>query len=116
MLLGCGSPVCVLCPFLRIEKWSLAKYLPAISGASARQPATHKGRVLRVFAHMGVCASVVFGKMSGCQGVLGLFPSLPCQRTSMCVCVYAGTVVGHDSKEEFRTHGSELNRRPEGEI
>lgn len=82
-------PGLCLCPFLRIEKQTLAKYLPAISGASARQPAAHKGRVLCAIVLM--CASAVFGKVSGCQGVLRLFPSLLCQHcvhACVCTCVY----------------------------
>lgn len=73
--------------FWELRSRSLAKYLPAISGASARQPAAHKGRVLRVFVHMRVCECVVFGKVSGCQGVLRLFPSPLCQDARLCVCM-----------------------------
>lgn len=82
-------PGLCLCPFLRIEKQTLAKYLPAISGASARRPAAHKGRVLCAIVLM--CASAVFGKVSGCQGVLRLFPSPLCQHcvhACVCTCVY----------------------------
>lgn len=39
-----------------------------------------------------VCANVVFGKVSGCQGVLRLFPSPLCQHcvhARLCACVCA---------------------------
>lgn len=106
-------PALCLCPFLRIEKQTLAKYLPAMSGASARHPAAHKGRVLCVFRHVCVRVSVVFGKVSGCQGVLRLFPSPLCQH---CVRAFVCAHPLCDGSWLKGTHGSELNRRPKGQI
>lgn len=95
-------------------KRRLAKYLPAISGASARRPAAHKGRVLRVFVHMRLCERCVWQsvRLPGCSQAVSE-PALP---ACCCVCVRGSSAVGHDSKEGFRTCGSELNRRPEGDV
>ena len=73
------------------------------------------------FVCVCVCLSlcVCSGTLSGCQGVLRLFSRRLCQpwcvrlcvHFCVCVCVCsASSVVGRESEEESRTHGSELNR------
>lgn len=81
-------PGLCLCPFLRIEKQTLAKYLPAISGASARQPDAYKGRVLCVFVHMCVCECCVWQSvwLPGCSQAVSE-PALPALRACSCVCM-----------------------------
>lgn len=59
--------------------------------------------------------------LPGCSQAVSK-PALPALRACSCVCMCVGfcvctsSAMGHDSKEGFRTHGSELNRRPKGQI
>lgn len=69
-----------------------------------------------------VCASVLcLAKCPVARVFSGCFRArsarmLVCVYACVCACVRTGSVVGHDSKEGFRTHGSEFNRRPKGQI
>lgn len=114
-------PGLCLCPFLRIEKQTLAKYLPAISGDS---PPPTKGefcvRLCLCVRVLCLAKCLVARVFSGCFRACSASTAcmLACVHvcTFVCVSVCTSSVVGHDSKEGFRTHGSELNRRPKGQI
>lgn len=72
-----------------------------------------------VSVHMCVCECLakrlVAGVFSGCfrAGSANAACVLAC---ALSECVRSSSVVGHDSKEGVRTHGSELDRRPKGQI
>lgn len=87
MLFWLLLPGLCLCPFLRAEKQTLAKYLPAISGASARQPAAHKGRVLCVFVHVCVreCCAWQSVRLPGCSQAVSEARSASTARVLVCV-------------------------------
>lgn len=81
-----------LCPFVRIEKQTLAKYLPAISGASVRHPAAHKGRVLCAFVHM--CVQVLcLAKCLVARVFSGCFRARSANTACMLVCVHVWRLV-----------------------
>lgn len=124
VLVGCCSLACVCVPFweLRSRPWQNT-FLPFLVPVQDSPPPTKGEFCVRLCLCVRVlCLAkcLVARVFSGCFRARSASTAcmLACVHvcTFVCVSVCTSSVVGHDSKEGFRTHGSELNRRPKGQI
>lgn len=124
VLVGCCSLACVCVPFweLRSRPWQNT-FLPFLVPVQDSPPPTKGEFCVRLCLCVRVLclakclvARVFSGCFRACSASTACMLACVHVCTFVCVSVCTSSVVGHDSKEGFRTHGSELNRRPKGQI